>query len=84
MTALLNAHNDWRQRYSVPSLVWDDTVAGVAQDWANQMAASGNFSHRPNNQYGENIWSGTTGFFVPLDIVNSWGDEVQDYAGSHS
>jgi hypothetical protein len=78
-TSLLNAHNSWRERYNVPELEWDDTAAAVAQDWANQVAASGNFAHRPNNPYGENMWGGTTGFFVATDAVNSWGSEVDDY-----
>ena len=76
---MLSAHNSWRQRFSVPALVWDNSVAAVAQDWANQMAASGNFAHRPNNAFGENIWAGTSGFFMPIDAVNSWGSEVADY-----
>lgn len=76
---LLDAHNEWRQKYGVPALVWDDTVAAVAQDWANQIAASNKFEHRPNNKFGENIWAGTTGFFVPTDAVNSWGSEVANY-----
>lgn len=79
VTAMLDAHNSWRLRYSVPTLVWDNTVAAVAQDWANTIAATGTFAHRPNNQYGENIWSGTSGFFVPADAVNNWGSEVENY-----
>jgi hypothetical protein len=63
----------------VPPLVWDDAVATVAQDWADQIAASGDFAHRPDNGFGENIWAGTTGFFLPTDSVNSWGSEVADY-----
>lgn len=78
-SAMLDAHNDWRQRYGVPPLAWSDAVASVAQDWADQMAASGDFAHRQNNQYGENIWAGSTGFFVSTDPVNSWGSEVSDY-----
>jgi len=79
VAAMLNAHNSWRLRFSVPTLTWDSAVAAVAQDWANQVAATGIFAHRPNNKYGENIWGGTTGFFVATDAVNSWGNEVNDY-----
>lgn len=78
-TAMLDAHNIWRQRYSVPPLVWDAGTAAVAQDWANQMAATADFRHRPNNALGENIWAGSSGFFVPSDAVNAWGNEVENY-----
>jgi len=77
--AILNAHNSWRMRFSVPALSWDVGVATVAQEWADHLAATNTFDHRPNNQFGENIWAGSSGFFVPTDAVNSWGSEVADY-----
>ncbi len=78
-TALLNKHNEWRARYKMPPLVWDTTVATVAQEWANQMAASGSFEHRQGGQYGENLWSGSAGGFPVASAVDSWGNEVNDY-----
>lgn len=80
ITELLNVTNDWRQRYSVPAVTWDPAVAAVAQDWANHLAVIDQLEHRPNNQYGENIWWGApSGMFGPLNVVNSWGSEVADY-----
>jgi pathogenesis-related protein 1 len=78
-TALVAAHNDWRARYNSPPVVWDDTVAAVAQDWANQIAASGSFDHRPDNQYGENMFMGTSGAYGPNDVVDDWGNENANY-----
>jgi uncharacterized protein YkwD len=76
---LLNKHNEWRNKYNSPSLVWDDNLTSVAQDWANKMASTGNFSHRQPNKYGENLWMGTAGAFPIGSAVDSWGDEVNDY-----
>ena len=77
--ALINAHNDWRSRYNSPPVVWDDAVAGVAQNWSDQIAASGSFGHRPDNQYGENIFMGTSGAYSAQDVVDDWGSEVSNY-----
>jgi pathogenesis-related protein 1 len=77
--ATLAAHNDWRARYKVPALTWDPALASFAQDWANQIAASENFDHRPNNQYGENIFWGSADSYTPASVVNGWGGEVADY-----
>ena len=76
---LLDQHNMWRAKYNMPTLVWDDAVATVAQDWANQQATSGTFEHRQNNKFGENLWSGTMGSFPVISVVDSWGNEVNDY-----
>ena len=77
--AVLQAHNDLRQQNNVPALTWDDNLAAFAQDWANQLAASGTFQHRTPNQFGENIWEGTAGAFKPVDAVASWAAEAQNF-----
>jgi len=59
--------------------VWDDNLAAFADAWATQLANAGAFEHRPNNQYGENIWTGSAGFFPIADVTNGWGNEVNDY-----
>ena len=55
--AMLGAHDVIRVRVGLPPLVWSDQLARVAQDWANHLIATGSFSHRPNNRYGENVYS---------------------------
>lgn len=77
--ALLDQHNIWRARFKVGPVVWDDAVATVAQEWADQQAANGSFEHRQGNRFGENLWSGTAGAFSMASIVDSWGNEVNDY-----
>lgn len=79
MKALLGQHNSWRAQYKMPPLIWDKTVAGVAQAWADQLAAAGRFEHRQDGQYGENMWGGTAGQFPIASVVDSWGNERDDY-----
>lgn len=77
-TAYVAAHNRWRANYGTPSLVWDDTVAAYAQEWADHLATTNTFEHRSNGRYGENMFWG----FARLQdqanrVVDSWGSEVQ-------
>ena len=78
-SALVDAHNQWRSRFNSPGLVWDGGLATLAQDWADQLAASGQFDHRPNNQFGENIFMGTSGAFPANAVVDDWGSEQANY-----
>ena len=77
--SLVDVHNQWRTRFNSPPVVWDANLAAVAQDWANQIAASGQFGHRPNNQFGENIFMGTSGAFPANAVVDDWGSEVANW-----
>jgi hypothetical protein len=78
-SALVDAHNQWRSRFNSPGLVWDGGLATLAQDWADQLAASGQFDHLPNNQFGENIFMGTSGAFPANAVVDDWGSEQANY-----
>lgn len=89
ITAVVAAHNTWRQKYGVTQqIVWDDTVGGVPQDWANKLAAAKKFEHRPqdpadpdSSPYGENIFMGwgDPATYTPEYVVNDWGSEDADY-----
>jgi len=76
--AFLDAHNARRAKYNETPLTWSAALASLAQDWSNQMAQTGNFDHRPNNNEGENIFSGT-GTYSPKDVVDAWGNEVSNF-----
>lgn len=59
----LHAHNAVRQAHNLQPLIWSDSLAAYAQEWANHLANSSNckMRHRPNGgrfkqQYGENLW----------------------------
>ena len=77
--AMLDAHNAIRARVGVPPLVWSDQLAGVAQDWANHLIATGGLSHRPNNRYGENIYTISGGTATPSEVVDLWAKEARGY-----
>ena len=70
--AMLDAHNAIRARVGVPPLVWSDQLSQVAQDWANHLIATGSFGHRPNNRYGENLYSISGGAASPAQVVGYW------------
>ena len=78
-SALVDAHNQWRARFKSPPVAWDGGLATHAQNWADQLAASGQFDHRPNNQFGENLFMGTTGAFPASAVVDDWGSEQANY-----
>ncbi|MDJ1181881.1 CAP family protein [Roseofilum casamattae] len=78
-TAMVNAHNQWRQQVGSPPLVWSNELAQVAQDWANQLVKKGRMEHRPNSQYGENIYWGRGRRASAKDVVDAWGSEVKDF-----
>lgn len=77
--ALVDRHNQWRARYKVGPLAWDAKLASYAQEWASRLAATNGFDHRPDNPYGENLWSGTTGGFTLDAVIDMWGGEDRDY-----
>ena len=76
---MLDAHNAIRARVGVPPLVWSDQLAQVAQDWANHLIATGGFRHRPNNRYGENLYSISGGTASPAQVVGYWAREARGY-----
>jgi pathogenesis-related protein 1 len=76
---MVEAHNAIRASVGVPPLVWSDQLAQVAQDWANHLIAAGGLSHRPNNRYGENIYTISGAHATPAEVVDLWAKEVRGY-----
>lgn len=76
---LLDAHNRYRAEVGVPALEWSAEIAASAQAWADTLAASGRFEHSRDRPYGENLWMGTAGAFSQTHMVDSWGEEKQDF-----
>lgn len=76
---ILNAHNRYRAEVGVPPLIWSNTLANQAQQWANHLASIGgklqhsSNSERPNE--GENLWMGTSHRFSFTQMVENWGNE---------
>ena len=76
---MLAAHNAIRARVGERPLVWSPQVAAVAQDWANRLIATGAFYHRPNNRYGENLYTISGGSMTVSEVVNGWAAEARGY-----
>ena len=52
----LASHNKYRATHLAPALQLDATINGVAQAYAQTLAASGTFQHSNNANYGENLY----------------------------
>jgi pathogenesis-related protein 1 len=76
---MLDAHNAVRRRVRTPPLVWSDRLAERARDWADTLLARGQFVHRPNGMYGENLFAITGAAATPAQVVNEWAAELRDY-----
>ena len=77
--AMLGAHNAVRAQVGVPPLVWSSQLTNVAQDWANHLVVTGGLSHRPNNRYGENIYTISGRIASPIEVVDLWAAEARRY-----
>jgi pathogenesis-related protein 1 len=59
---------------ALPDLVWDDSVASVAQAWS----AGCKFEHS-HGSLGENLAFFSGDESTPADTVTSWASEISDY-----
>ncbi len=76
---MLAAHNAVRAQIGLPPLVWSDQLAEVARDWGNRLIATHAFAHRPNNRYGENLYTISGAYGSPAQVVGVWADERRAY-----
>lgn len=77
---ILAAHNAVRSRAGVISpLAWSDHLAALAQDWADHLLAHRQFGHRPNSNYGENLFAITGAATTPAQVVDTWAAESRNY-----
>jgi uncharacterized protein YkwD len=76
---MLASHNQVRAKLGLDPLVWSPKLAAFAQEWANALLASGDFKHRQQNLYGENLYEVTGAYVAPAEVVKSWADEAPDY-----
>ncbi|KAG0662439.1 hypothetical protein C6P45_001092 [Maudiozyma exigua] len=72
---VLDEHNRLRALHvDTPPLVWNDVVAGFAQDWAAQYDCSGILTHS-EKPYGENLAIG----YTAIDAIDTWYNEIRFY-----
>lgn len=84
INAIVSTHNEWRDKYGVTQrVVWDNDVAAYAQEWAQMIVTSGQFEHRTNAKYGENLFQGGVldgvSTWTAKGVADSWGKEDADY-----
>ncbi len=89
----LRGHNMIRSKYGVGNVVWDNTLARYAQEWANYLKKNKQcgIQHRTGammkKRYGENLafnWTSKRlqkGHFdsSPEKVTTSWAKECKDY-----
>lgn len=80
-TQLITYHNEVRAEVGVAPVAWSPELARYAQEWADRMAASGKFEHRPSGQqlYGENLATGSSPAFGLLQGAQGWYEEKSLY-----
>lgn len=76
---LLAPQNSVRAAVGEPPLTWSTELAGVAQEWANHLIATGAFQHHRGGPYGENLYDITGGTATPRHVVSAWTNEIRDY-----
>ena len=65
---ILEAHNKARAALHLAKLSWDCDLAKTAQEWANR----GFSGHRPDNDFGENIFVASNPNTSPVAAVEKW------------
>lgn len=81
LAGITDAHNVARANVvpaaatPLPPLSWDDTLAGVAQAYAEKCI----WEHSTDNPYGENLYANTGTGTTPQDVVEGWVSEVDFY-----
>lgn len=76
----LDHHNMARNEVGVSNLVWNATIASIAQQHADKLAADRcAFEHSGNSNYGENLFGGSGTVYTALDGSKSWYEEKADY-----
>ncbi|MCK9226518.1 MAG: CAP domain-containing protein [Syntrophorhabdaceae bacterium] len=84
---LLSTHNAARAEVGASPLVWSDSLALYAQEWADHLASTTiRLEHRPHSgrwkqKHGENLFMGTAGYYGVADAVAAWENEKYAYHG---
>ncbi|KAJ7646605.1 PR-1-like protein [Roridomyces roridus] len=76
----LDLHNNERANHGAVALVWNNTLADAAQNWANQ--CTGTHSGGSLGPYGENLSTGTGNFTISA-AVQLWLNEAPQYDPSN-
>jgi uncharacterized protein YkwD len=80
----VSRHNYWRTEIGSPDMVWSESLAQYAYEWAKYLADNNLFEHRSPNKYGENIfmcYNCTNKTYTPSTVVDDWASEKSLYNG---
>ncbi|XP_053397569.1 uncharacterized protein LOC123553446 [Mercenaria mercenaria] len=80
---VVRRHNELRMTHGVNNVTEDTTITAYAQEWADHLASTGQFYHRPNNSYGENLafrWPAYSG----AEYVDQLYTDEEAFYASHS
>ncbi len=82
--AFLAYHNEKRAEVGVPALSWSPQIAAEAQKWADRLAKTGKFEHRPRTgewatKFGENLGAGYGNGYNALSAAARWYGEKEHY-----
>ncbi len=80
---LLKAHNGARKLVGAPAVKWSPELAGYAQQWADQIAASGKLEHRTEHKYGENLAAGYGNGYGIQKAASRWLEEKKEFAAGN-
>jgi uncharacterized protein YkwD len=75
---LLASHNKERAKFGAAPLIWSDQLARDSESWAAELAKRGVMQHASadvRKKAGENLWVGTTGYYLPWQMIQSFIDE---------
>ncbi|KAF8185477.1 PR-1-like protein, partial [Mycena galopus ATCC 62051] len=76
--AYLDAHNSVRELHGAVDLIWNNTLAAAAQQWANGCVAV--HSNGQLGPYGENLAAGAPVSSLPIPAaVQLWANEASQY-----
>lgn len=81
---VVELHNAARKEVDVPPVRWSLELAKFAQAWADELARTGKFEHRPAEgewagKFGENIAIGSGDGFTATDGFHYWLEEKKNY-----
>ncbi|KAJ0963341.1 hypothetical protein J5N97_028463 [Dioscorea zingiberensis] len=74
----IRGHNLARNAVGVGPVMWDESVAAYAREYANKRIGDCRLIHS-KGPYGENLFWGSWTGFTGVDAVNAWASEKQYY-----
>ena len=77
--AIVSVHNDLRAKHGSPALRWDDRAAKAAQQWAEELAKTGDFRHGNYEGMGQNLFYNVGPEIPAQKVVEYWYNEIRSY-----